>query len=68
MVEGRGPAQLVDLGQAFLQALRRVVENCSSLVVPVGPPSALAPLSETTMTSMLSNSPVSLRKASRRPM
>ena len=44
-----------------------LLKNCASLVVPVGPPSALAPLSETTMTIVLSRSPCSRRKSSRRP-
>ena len=37
-----------------------------SLVDPTGPPSELAPLSESTMSSVRSSSPVSSRNASRR--
>ena len=44
-----------------------LLKNCSSLVVPATPPSALAPLSETSMISVLSNCPVSFRKSITRP-
>jgi hypothetical protein len=42
--------------------------NFISLTDPSGPPSPEAPLSETTMTSVLSRCPVSSRKSSSRPM
>ena len=35
----------------------QLLKNCASLVVPVTPPSALAPLSEITMINVLSSSP-----------
>ena len=44
-----------------------LLKNCASLVVPVGPPSALAPLSEMTMISVFSSSPWLVRKSSNRP-
>ena len=40
----------------------------TSLIDPVAPPSALAPLSETTTTIVLSRSPVSARNPSTRPI
>jgi hypothetical protein len=45
-----------------------LLKNCASFVVPATPPSALAPLSEITMISVLSNSPIVFRKSSSRPM
>ena len=44
-----------------------LLKNCASFVVPVGPPSALAPLSEITMTMVLSSCPCSRRKSRSRP-
>ena len=44
-----------------------LLKNCASFVVPVGPPSALAPLSEMTITIVLSRTPCSRRKSSSRP-
>ena len=44
-----------------------LLKNWASLVVPPGPPSALAPLSEMTMTIVLSRTPCSRRKSSSRP-
>ncbi len=40
----------------------------TSLIEPVGPPSELAPLSDTTTTIVLSKSPTSERKPSTRPI
>jgi hypothetical protein len=44
------------------------LKNWFSLTDPVGPPSALAPLSDRTMIRVLSNSPSSRRNSSSRPM
>jgi len=44
------------------------LKNRFSLTDPSGPPSPDAPLSETTMTNVLSRCPVSSRKSSSRPM
>ena len=44
-----------------------LLKNWASFVVPVGPPSALAPLSEMTITIVLSRTPCSRRKSSSRP-
>jgi hypothetical protein len=67
MVEGRRAADLIDQLQAVFERLLRVVEECASFVVPVGPPSALAPLSEMTMISVFSSSPLPFRNSGRRP-
>jgi hypothetical protein len=63
----------VQLGQAGGPLALREVRFPGGLeleaeLMPTGPPSALAPLSDTTMISVLSNSPVFFRKSSRRPM
>ena len=46
----------------------QLLKNWASLVVPVTPPSALAPLSEITMISVLSSWPMVRRNSMRRPM
>jgi hypothetical protein len=68
VAEGGGAAELVDLGQAFLKGLWGVVEELQLVGGSGWSPSGLAPLSETTMISVLSSSPVSFKKSSRRPM
>ena len=42
--------------------------NIISLTEPSGPPSPLAPLSETSMIRVLSRSPMNSRKSSNRPI
>ena len=42
--------------------------NRTSLIEPLAPPSALAPLSDTAMTNVLSRSPSSVMKSSTRPI
>jgi hypothetical protein len=44
------------------------LKNLFSLTEPLGPPSPLAPLSETRTTIVLSRSPICSRKARRRPI
>src|SRR4029450_8934985 len=44
------------------------LKNLFSLTDPLGPPSPLAPLSETSITMVFSSSPDSSRKSSRRPI
>jgi hypothetical protein len=44
------------------------LKNLFSLTEPLGPPSPLAPLSETSITMVLSSSPDCSRKSSRRPI
>ena len=44
------------------------LKNLFSLTEPLGPPSPLAPLSETSITMVFSSSPDSSRKSSRRPI
>ena len=44
-----------------------LLKNCASLVVPVGPPSALAPLSEMTITMVLSSCPCSCEVVEQAP-
>jgi hypothetical protein len=68
MVEGGRAAQLADRGETVRQRFGRVVEELQLVGGPGDPPSALAPLSDTTMIRVLSNSPVSFRKSSSRPI
>ena len=63
VVEVLRPAELVDRREVLLQrSSGTLLKNLFSLTEPCGPPSALAPLSEMTMISVLSNSPMSFEE------
>ncbi len=68
MVEGIGSAQFVDLFQVLFQRFGDIVEEQVLIDEPVGPPSELAPLSESTMIRVFSNSSMLFKKSSRRPI
>jgi hypothetical protein len=68
VVEVLRPTQVVEGGEVLLERVGTLLKNLFSLIDPCGPPSELAPLSEISMITVFSSSPIAARKSTSRPM